>query len=142
MFQSNQHLLHQFKAESQEVKEYEAAIQAMLSSDTLQLRERHDSRGQLVNEGSSTFDHRYPSGRKKHFRRCTDQISKDFPCPYEGCSKAYGAEGSLNLHIKLKHGGGNKTQRIKLARELLQKKPFEEFEEEDLVLDNLSLIHI
>lgn len=36
-------------------------------------------------------------------------------CPYAECGKFYGSEGSLNLHIKIKHNGGNKTEREKLA---------------------------
>lgn len=36
-------------------------------------------------------------------------------CPYNDCKKSYGGEVSLNLHIKLKHGGGNKTERESLA---------------------------
>jgi len=39
-------------------------------------------------------------------------------CPYEGCNKLYGSDVSLNLHIKLKHNGGNKTEREKLARSI------------------------
>jgi len=31
----------------------------------------------------------------------------------------YGSEGSLNLHIKIKHNGGNKTDREKLAKNLI-----------------------
>jgi hypothetical protein len=40
-------------------------------------------------------------------------------CPYEGCDKKYASEGSLNLHIKQKHNGGNKTDREKLAKNLI-----------------------
>jgi len=36
-------------------------------------------------------------------------------CPYPECGKLYGSEGSLNLHIKIKHNGGNKTEREKTA---------------------------
>lgn len=44
----------------------------------------------------------------------------------------YGSEGSLNLHVKIKHGGGNKTDREKIAKQLLMCKvkgtPFPEVE--------------
>lgn len=40
-------------------------------------------------------------------------------CPYEGCSKFFGSEGSQNLHIKIKHNGGSKTDREKLAKTLI-----------------------
>jgi hypothetical protein len=43
------------------------------------------------------------------------EIEKSFECPYERCYRVYGSDVSLNLHIKLKHGGGNKTDREKLA---------------------------
>jgi hypothetical protein len=58
------------------------------------------------------------SGRKKHFRRCANEIEKKFNCPYDGCPKYYGSEGSLNLHMKLKHNAGSKTEREKLAKQL------------------------
>jgi transcription elongation factor Elf1 len=59
------------------------------------------------------------NGRKRHNRRCADELEKDFICPYEACNKLYGSEGSLNLHIKLKHNGGNKTDREKIAKSLV-----------------------
>jgi hypothetical protein len=31
----------------------------------------------------------------------------------------YGSEGSMNLHIKLKHKGGNKTDREKTAKHIV-----------------------
>lgn len=37
-------------------------------------------------------------------------------CPYENCEKSYGTEVSLNLHIKLKHNGGTKTERQQFMR--------------------------
>jgi transcription elongation factor Elf1 len=52
--------------------------------------------------------------RKKN-RRLAAEIDKKFECPYERCYRDYGSDVSLNLHIKLKHGGGNKTDRDKLA---------------------------
>lgn len=55
----------------------------------------------------------------KHIRRCAKEISKDEICPYANCGKLYGSEGSLNLHMKLKHHGGNKTDRERLAKALL-----------------------
>ncbi len=58
------------------------------------------------------------SGRKKHFRRCANEIAKGFTCPYSECEKIYGSEGSLNLHMKLKHNAGSKTAREKLAKTL------------------------
>jgi hypothetical protein len=52
--------------------------------------------------------------RKKN-RRLAIEIEKNFTCPYDRCYKVYGSDVSLNLHIKLKHNGGNKTDREKLA---------------------------
>ena len=57
--------------------------------------------------------------RKKHLRRTAKEINKDEICPYPHCGKYYGSEGSLNLHMKLKHNGGNKTDREKLAKSLV-----------------------
>lgn len=62
---------------------------------------------------------RYLSGRKKHIRRCANEIHRELACPYAKCSKSYASEGSLNLHIKLKHNGGNKTDREKIAKSIV-----------------------
>ena len=39
-------------------------------------------------------------------------------CPYKGCKKRYGSDVSLNLHIKRKHKGGNKSDRERYARDV------------------------
>ena len=62
---------------------------------------------------------RYSSGRKKHNRRCANDIERQYKCPYLKCEKFYGSEGSLNLHIKIKHNGGNKTDREKIAKSIV-----------------------
>lgn len=41
--------------------------------------------------------------KKKRFRKTAAEINRHFKCPIETCQKAYGSEGSLNQHIKLKH---------------------------------------
>lgn len=56
---------------------------------------------------------------KKKNRRTAQEIEKKHHCPYKECAKIYGSEVSLNLHIKLKHNGGNKTERERLARSIL-----------------------
>jgi hypothetical protein len=57
--------------------------------------------------------------RKKHERRIANEIEREFTCPYYCCEKQYGSEGSLNLHIKIKHNGGNKTDREKNAKTIV-----------------------
>ena len=59
------------------------------------------------------------SSRKKHNRRMAKEINRQYICPYKNCQKVYGSEGSLNLHIKIKHNGGNKTDREKLAKTII-----------------------
>jgi hypothetical protein len=59
------------------------------------------------------------SKRKKHLRRTAQEIDRTFVCPYEGCGKFFGSEGSQNLHIKIKHNGGSKTDRERLAKTLV-----------------------
>ena len=66
-----------------------------------------------------TTRERYLSGRKKHNRRCANEIQRELVCPYAKCSKSYASEGSLNLHIKIKHNGGNKTDREKIAKSIV-----------------------
>ena len=66
-----------------------------------------------------SLNHWYTSGRKRHFRRCNNEIAKAYVCPYGHCGKSYGSEGSLNLHMKIKHSAGSKTEREKYAREIV-----------------------
>lgn len=40
---------------------------------------------------------------KKRYRRIAAQIEREFVCFVDGCSKAYGTEGALKMHIRLKH---------------------------------------
>lgn len=53
----------------------------------------------------------YKMKNRKKNRRLAIEIEKNFTCPYDRCYKVYGSDVSLNLHIKLKHNGGNKTDR-------------------------------
>ena len=53
--------------------------------------------------------------KQKKTRRLSKDISKPYICPYDNCHKTYGSEVSLNLHIKLKHNGGNKTERERVG---------------------------
>lgn len=64
------------------------------------------------------FSRLYRIKGKKKNRRLAVDIEKKFECPYTKCYKYYGSDVSLNLHIKLKHNGGNKTDREKLAEEI------------------------
>lgn len=54
---------------------------------------------------------------KKKVRRTSNMIDKTYHCPFPGCDKNYGSDVSLNLHMKLKHNSGTKTERETLARE-------------------------
>lgn len=47
------------------------------------------------------------------------ELNREFTCPYGDCNKTYASEGALNNHIKIKHNGGNKTDREKLAKSLV-----------------------
>jgi hypothetical protein len=42
-------------------------------------------------------------GRKRRYRRRANQISRSYVCAITTCRKAYGSEGSLNQHMKIKH---------------------------------------
>ena len=57
---------------------------------------------------------------KKHSRRTVKEMEHEHVCPYRNCVKAYGCEASLNLHIKVKHNGGNKCARETLALKILK----------------------
>lgn len=43
-----------------------------------------------------------PAPKKRH-RRKAQEIDREHICPVEGCSKAYGSEGALKMHVRLKH---------------------------------------
>ena len=73
----------------------------------------------LHGQSSARQDHLKNSNRKKHNRRTAKEINRQYICPYKNCQKIYGSEGSLNLHIKIKHNGGNKTDREKLAKTII-----------------------
>ena len=70
-------------------------------------------------DNNEKFYEEKANGRKKHNRRTALEIDRSYICPYSSCEKHYGSEGSLNLHVKIKHGGGNKTDREKVAKQLL-----------------------
>eukprot|EP01112_Ceratiomyxa_fruticulosa_P010533 TRINITY_DN2795_c0_g1_i3.p2 TRINITY_DN2795_c0_g1~~TRINITY_DN2795_c0_g1_i3.p2 ORF type:complete len:566 (-),score=135.67 TRINITY_DN2795_c0_g1_i3:465-2162(-) len=44
-------------------------------------------------------------GPKKRFRRTAAEIERVFRCEVQSCCKAYGSEGALKMHVKLKHPG-------------------------------------
>ena len=47
-------------------------------------------------------------------------MQKNFVCPYENCSKIFGSEASQNLHMKIKHHGGLKSERVSLCKDLIK----------------------
>ncbi|CAD8149036.1 unnamed protein product [Paramecium pentaurelia] len=64
------------------------------------------------------FSNLEATSKKKKNRRTAAQIEKNFECPYKNCLKQYGSDVSLNLHIKFKHNGGNKSERQKIIKQL------------------------
>lgn len=97
--------------------------QILLEQLRKELDERNDKLRNMLkmqeSEGSQIGSEERNAHRKKHNRRTAKEISKNEICPYPSCGKYYGSEGSLNLHIKLKHDGGNKTDRERLAKSLV-----------------------
>lgn len=43
------------------------------------------------------------TGKQKRYRRTAKEIQRKYKCGIDNCQKAYGTEGSLNQHLKLKH---------------------------------------
>ncbi|CAD8066087.1 unnamed protein product [Paramecium sonneborni] len=64
------------------------------------------------------FEEIETTNKKKKKRRTAAEIDKNFKCPYKNCEKLYGSDVSLNLHIKFKHNGGNKSERQKIIKQL------------------------
>ena len=75
--------------------------------------------GELVIKQQKSFNRTRGNSRKKHNRRTAKEINRQYICPYKNCLKIYGSEGSLNLHIKIKHNGGTKTDRDRLAKTII-----------------------
>ena len=71
--------------------------------------------GAAIQTKQENFFKIYKLKNRKKNRRLAVEIEKKFTCPYGKCYKVYGSDVSLNLHIKLKHNGGNKSDREKLA---------------------------
>ncbi|EAS00246.1 zinc finger, C2H2 type family protein (macronuclear) [Tetrahymena thermophila SB210] len=89
--------------------------------DKEELKSKVDELEKLVNDKLKSRQES-PKEQKKKNRRCAQEINKEFRCPYENCSKSYGSDISMNLHIKLKHNGGSKTEREQLAKKVWEAK--------------------
>eukprot|EP01137_Pigoraptor_chileana_P027970 Opistho-2@11314 len=48
---------------------------------------------------------------KKRRRRTYAELNRKFVCPFGSCKRCYASEGSLNQHLKIKHGGGTVRSR-------------------------------
>ncbi|KRW98769.1 hypothetical protein PPERSA_03904 [Pseudocohnilembus persalinus] len=90
-----------------------------LLSDRKTLQQRISNLEAKIEEHQGENSQYSQESQKKKNRRTAQEIQKSFICPYENCSKAYGSDVSLNLHIKIKHNGGSKTEREKLAKAIL-----------------------
>ena len=110
LYQANEQLMTHM---GDEAEERDAALRSILKIELFYNNQENLERIQ---------QERYLTGRKKHNRRCAADINRGLSCPYEHCGKSYGSEGSLNLHIKTKHNGGNKTDRERLARYIVVNK--------------------
>lgn len=65
---------------------------------------------------------RYKHGvkiRKVTKRKRNVELDKQHCCPYAECERHYNTDCALSNHIMLKHNGGNKTDREKLANALI-----------------------
>ena len=66
---------------------------------------------------------RYKHGvkiRKVTKRKRNVELDKKYECPYAECERQYNTDCALSNHIMLKHNGGNKTDREKLAKALIK----------------------
>jgi len=50
-----------------------------------------------------------PKPKKRRRRR--HEISRNFKCNLNGCSKSYGSEGALKTHVRLKHADGHDNKK-------------------------------
>ena len=123
-------------------EEARAALAAESLADSITLSRKQSlgtpkSMTQFNGASASIMD-RYIRGRKRHNRRCANEIQKQYQCPFDQCGKYYGSEGSLNLHLRIKHQAGSKTEREKTAKQIVmalqsgQQVPFERLEKINL----------
>ena len=68
-------------------------------------REPQENSTPMVISQATVMPTSYPGQyyQRKRYRRTAEEIERRFRCPVENCNKAYGCEGSLNQHIKIKH---------------------------------------
>ncbi|KAL4426742.1 hypothetical protein ABPG74_006114 [Tetrahymena malaccensis] len=104
--------LNEYKKEIQQIRDKADKLEQMITHLDDDISREQDSKSQTNTVQKA----------KKKNRRCAQDIQKDFQCPYDNCTKTYGSEVSLNLHIKIKHNGGNKTERERLARQIFAAK--------------------
>ena len=53
-------------------------------------------------ENSMIYPNSFCDSKRRH-RRTANEVERHYKCPIPQCDKAYGSEGSLNQHVKLKH---------------------------------------
>lgn len=94
---------------------------ASVARDDLLVKILNIEQGYLeyMHKDQEDSDETSKNNRKPHERRYADEIERKYDCPYKSCDKQYGSEGSMNLHIKIKHLGGNKTEREKTAKHIV-----------------------
>ena len=71
---------------------------------------------------------------QKRYRRTASEIERRYKCPIENCQRAYGCEGSLNQHIKLKHPTyySSQCQKPSAPSAPAQEEPKSESEQHDM----------
>lgn len=124
--------LHRLRQQQHQQKLLQEARERQLRAQQQQEQQRAqgETNGNKTNQAPATDEKAPNTGppntnsqcknkRKKHLRRTALEIDRTFICPYDGCGKFFGSEGSQNLHIKIKHNGGSKTDREKLAKNLV-----------------------
>jgi hypothetical protein len=95
--------------------------QASVARDEMLIKIINIEQGYLdyMHKPDTEEDELNKKNRKNHDRRHAAEIERSYDCPYKCCDKQYGSEGSMNLHIKIKHMGGNKTEREKAAKHIV-----------------------
>lgn len=70
-----------------------------------------DPNGKLELQGQQKRKKGNKDERKKRQRRTAKEIERNFKCEMPNCSRAYGSEGALKMHIRLKHPGARRGMR-------------------------------
>ncbi|OQR94508.1 hypothetical protein ACHHYP_01211 [Achlya hypogyna] len=90
-------------AATEKLAQFKVAQNLKIEIDLIRPGDDDSSDLQTPSEKAKLDEHGNEVEKKKRRRRTAAQIDRKYTCTYSGCQKAYGSEGSLTQHMRLKH---------------------------------------